>query len=170
MNNKVKAATFSITIGFAVLSTVIIAATFSDLTFAQGAPKFVINLTGSEEVPPVQSNATGVAKISAYTVAADSITYSINATNIKGVTAGYTHLGKQGENGPVVVRLFKFDSPRNEVYETGTITADRLEGPMKGMRVSDLAVAGANGTLYINIDTEQKPNGEIRGQVGNPTK
>lgn len=66
--------------------------------------------------------------------------------------------------------MFKYDPPRNEVYETGTITADRLEGPMKGMRVSDLAVAGAKGTLYINIDTEQKPNGEIRGQVGNPTK
>lgn len=32
-----------------------------------------------------------------------------------------------------------------------------------------LATAGANGTLYINIHTEQNPNREIRGQGGNPT-
>ncbi|HEX7142088.1 MAG TPA: hypothetical protein VF222_06395 [Nitrososphaeraceae archaeon] len=39
---------------------------------------FVIVITtklpGSEEVPPVQTNATGMAEISAYTVAEDTIT------------------------------------------------------------------------------------------------
>ena len=49
--------------------------------------------------------------------------------------------------------------------ETGSITADMLEGPMKGKQLSDLALAGANGSLYINIHTEENPNGEIRGQV-----
>jgi hypothetical protein len=67
-----------------------------------------------------------------------------------------------------VVTLFKYDSPRNEVLETGTITADKLEGPMMGKQLSDPALAGAHGTLYINIHTEQNPNGEIRGQIQNP--
>jgi CHRD domain len=133
------------------------------LVFAQGAPKFGFNLTGSEEVPPVQTNAIGLAEISSYTIAGDSITYTVNATNIKDVTAGHVHFGKPGENGPIVFTMFKYDPPRNEVLETGTITADKLEGPMAGKQVSDLAFAGANGSLYMNIHTVENPNGEIRG-------
>jgi hypothetical protein len=139
----------------------------TNLVLAQGVPTFVIDLSGSEEVPPVQTDATGVAEITP--MGADSIAYSVNATNIEAVTAGHVHLGKQGENGPVVATLFNYDSPMNGVSENGTITADKLEGPMAGMQISDLAAAGANGTLYVNIHTEQNPNGEIRGQGGPPT-
>jgi hypothetical protein len=164
---KVKITIFSIAAAVAaVLSTLMITAAthgLTDLAFAQGGAKFGFNLTGSEEVPPVQTNATGMAEISAYTVAGDSITYSVNAMNIQGVTAGHIHLGKPGENGPIVFTMFKYDPPRNEVSETGTITADKLEGPMAGKRVSDLAFAGANGSLYMNIHTVENPNGEIRG-------
>lgn len=137
----------------------------TDSASAQELPKFIIKLTGNQEVPPVQSNAVGSAEISAFSVAMDSVSYNINVANITGVTAGHTHLGKVGENGPVVVTFFKYDSPRNNVSETGSITADMLEGPMKGKKLSDLALAGANGSLYINIHTEKNPNGEIRGQV-----
>jgi hypothetical protein len=93
----------------------------ADLVLAQGPAKFGFNLTGSEEVPPVQTNATGMADISVYTIASDSITYSVNATNIKGVTAGHVHFGKEGENGPVVFTMFKYYFPRDEVLESGKI-------------------------------------------------
>ena len=152
-----------------ILSVLAITAVTEGLTnsvLAQQPLKFVINLSGSEEVPPVQTEATGVAEI---TPGVDSIAYSINATNIEGVTASHIHLGAMGENGPIVVTLFKYDTPMNEVSENGTITADNLEGPMAGKQISDLASAGANGTLYVNVHTEQNPNGEIRGQGGNPT-
>jgi hypothetical protein len=155
----------------AVLATLLITAAthgFTDLVFAQGQAKFGFNLTGSEEVPPVETNATGMADISAYTVAGDKITYNVNATNIKGVTAGHIHFGKAGENGPIVFTMFKYDPPRDEVLETGTITADKLEGPMKGKQVSDVAFAGANGSLYMNIHTLENPNGEIRGTSSVP--
>jgi hypothetical protein len=153
-----------------ILATLTTTATTSGLTnwvLAQGVPTFVIDLSGSEEVPPVQTDATGVAEITP--MGPDSIAYSVNASNIEGVTAGHVHLGKQGENGPVVVTLFNYDSPMNGVSENGTITADKLEGPMAGMQISDLAAVGANGTLYVNIHTEQNPDGEIRGQGGPPT-
>ena len=163
---KVKVTIFSIAAAVAaVLSTLMITAAthgLTDMAFAQGGAKFGFNLTGSEEVPPVQTNATGMAEISAYTVAGDSITYSVNAMNIQGVTAGHIHLGKPGENGPIVFTMFEYDTPRNEVSETGTITADKLEGPMAGKRVFDVALAGSYGSLYINIHTVQNPNGEIR--------
>ena len=169
---KVKVTIFSIAATVAaVLSTLMITAAthgLTDLAFAQGGAKFGFNLTGSEEVPPVQTNATGMAEISAYTVAGDSITYSVNAMNIQGVTAGHIHLGKQGENGPIVFTMFKYDPPRNEVSETGTITADKLEGPMAGKRVFDVALAGSNGSLYMNIHTVENPNGEIRGTSSIP--
>ena len=169
---KVKVTIFSIAAAVAaVLSTLMITAAthgLTDLAFAQGGAKFGFNLTGSEEVPPVQTNATGMAEISAYTVAGDSITYSVNAMNIQGVTAGHIHLGKPGENGPIVFTMFKYDPPRNEVLETGTITADKLEGPMAGKRVFDVALAGSNGSLYMNIHTVENPNGEIRGTSSVP--
>ena len=155
----------------AVLTTLMITAAthgLTDLVFAQGAAKFGFNLTGSEEVPPVQTNATGLAEISPYTIAGDSITYTVNATNIEDVTAGHIHFGKPGENGPIVFTMFKYDPPRNEVLETGTITADKLEGPMAGKQVSDLGFAGANGSLYMNIHTVENPNGEIRGTSSVP--
>ena len=94
--------------------------------------------------------------------------YSVNATNIQGATAGHIHLGAKGENGPVVYTLFKYDKPINEVSETGTITGDKFEGPMAGKQMSDLATEGVKGMLYVNIHTEQNPNGEIRGQIGSP--
>jgi hypothetical protein len=107
---KVKVTIFSIAAAVAaVLSTLMITAAthgLTDLAFAQGGAKFGFNLTGSEEVPPVQTNATGMAEISAYTVAGDAITYSVNAMNIQGVTAGHIHLGKPGENGPIVFTMF----------------------------------------------------------------
>jgi hypothetical protein len=138
----------------------------TSMVSAQEPMTVTVNLTGNEEVPPVQTEATGVAEFTP--MGMDSIGYTINATNIEGATAGHIHQGAKGENGPVVVTLFKYDTPMNEVSENGTITADKLEGPMAGKQVSDLAAAGANGTLYVNIHTEKNPNGEIRGQGGNP--
>ena len=172
MTLKLEVSIFSVVAAVAAVSaTLMITAAMlglTDLAFAQGGAKFGFNLTGSEEVPPVQTNATGMAEISAYTVAGDSITYSVNAMNIQGVTAGHIHLGKPGENGPIVFTMFKYDPPRNEVSETGTITADKLEGPMAGKRVFDVALAGSNGSLYMNIHTVENPNGEIRGTSSIP--
>jgi hypothetical protein len=39
---------------------------------------------------------------------------------------------------------------------------------MAGKQMSDLATAGVKDMLYVNIHTEQNPNGEIRGQIGSP--
>jgi len=173
MTRKLELSIFSISVGVTVILTTLMITTvthdLTDLVFAQGGQtKFEFNLTGSEEVPPVQTNATGTAEISAYTVAGDSITYRVNAMNMKDVTAGHIHLGKPGENGPIVFTMFKYDPPKNEVFESGTITADKLEGPMKGKSVYDVALAGSNSSLYMNIHTVENPNGEIRGTSSIP--
>ena len=100
-----------------------------DLVSAQDQ-KFMAELSSQEEVPPTDSQALGSAEFTP--MGSDSVMYNVNATNIQGVTAGHIHSGQQGENGPIVVTLFKYDSPMNEVSESGSITADKLEGPMAG--------------------------------------
>jgi hypothetical protein len=113
-------------------------------------------LSSQEELPPTDSQATGSAEFTP--MGSDSVMYNVNATNIEGVTAGHIHSGQQGENGPIVVTLFKYGSPMNEVSESGSITADKLEGPMAGKleepmagkQLSDLATAMGNGsTIFI---------------------
>ena len=78
---------------------------------------------------------------------------------------GRLHSGAEGENGPIVVTLFKFDSSQNTVLQNGTFAANNLEGPMQGKTVAELINAIKNNTTYVNVHTEQNPNGEIRGQI-----
>ncbi len=122
-------------------------------------------LSGQQEVPPMDTQATGAAEFIPVVPNNETMDFSVNATGIEGVTAGHIHSGIQGENGPVVVTLFTFDSPQNEVSENGTITAEMLEGPMQGKTMADLITAMKDGSTYVNIHTEQNPNGEIRGQL-----
>jgi hypothetical protein len=157
----------TITIMVAIFAVLVLSSFgLTSLVLAQGPPTIPVNLSGNDEVPPVQTEATGVAEFKQ--AGTEYRAYSVKATNIQGVTAGQIHLGAKGENGPVVFTLFIYDTPMNQVLETGTITADKLEGPMAGKQLSDLASVGVNGMLYVNIHTVQNPNGEIRGQIGSP--
>ena len=133
------------------------------IAVAQGSDtQYSAVLSGDEEVPPVDTQAVGIADFSP---AENSVGYTINATEIEGTTAGHIHYGIEGENGPIIVTLFKYDTPQNQVSESGTITAENLTGPLQGMQVSDLIDEFNEGNTYANIHTENNPNGEIRGQI-----
>src|ERR671916_2848022 len=124
--------------------------------------EFAANLTGQQEVPPVNTQATGQAIVVPIN---QSVSYYVNVTDIQGVTQGHIHSGVQGENGPIVVTLFQFDSPQNGVTQSDNFTATNLEGPMQGKTIPDLVSAMKNGSTYVNVHTEQNPNGEVRGQL-----
>jgi hypothetical protein len=128
---------------------------------------FVTNMTGQEEVPPVDTQAVGEAILTQDLPQNQTMHYYVNVTGIQGVTQGHIHSGAEGGNGPIVVTLFSFDSPQNEVLQYSNFTASNLEGPMQGKTMQDLIGAMKNGTTYINVHTEQNPNGEIRGQLMN---
>jgi hypothetical protein len=121
-------------------------------------------LSGDQEVPPVNTQATGIADFSPSNDGG-SIDYTITATDIEAVTAGHIHFGIEGQNGPIAVTLFEFESPQDEVSESGTINSEDLSGPLEGMQISDLVDAFNDGNTYANIHTQQNPNGEIRGQI-----
>ena len=128
---------------------------------------FSLQLSGSEEVPPVDTEAKGSAELTAPHF--DNIGYSVNVSNIIKVTAAHIHSGKTGENGPIVVTLFKSDSPSSEpmngILTSGNITNADLEGPMAGKTLIDLNKAMELGETYVNVHTEAHPDGEIRGQI-----
>lgn len=127
--------------------------------------EFSANLTGQQEVPPVDTQATGEAILVQDMPLNQTIDYFVNVTGIQAVTQGHIHSAAEGENGPIVVTLFNFDSPQTEVLQNGTIAASNLEGPMEGKTIPELIAAMQNGTTYVNVHTEQNPEGEIRGQL-----
>lgn len=132
---------------------------------AQGS--FVAGLTGIEEVPPVHTNATGSAIF--LPTLEGKLMYILNVTDIDNVTKADVHVGKQGENGPVVVTIFTSESPPAQINGTlsqGNISSANLQGPMKGKQLSGLIDLFQHGNAYVNVGTEQNPNGEIRGQIG----
>ena len=108
-----------------------------------------VTLSGSQEVPPVTTSATGSGTI---TVAADqSISGSIKTTGVKG-TAAHIHVAAPGANGEVIVPLTK-------VGDDGWTV-----GP--GAKLQDAHYqAFKDGKLYINVHSAANPNGEIRGQI-----
>jgi hypothetical protein len=121
-------------------------------------------LDGDHEVPPVNSNATAVAK---FKVKNDTITYNINVTGLSEATGAQIHSGgKKDRTGDIIVDLLKAgklsETPAGMIIK-GNFTASNLVGPMAGSTTSAL-VTNANHT-YIEIQTKAHPDGEIRGQI-----
>ena len=128
---------------------------------------FVAPLSGSEEVPPVPGNGTGVAT---FKVGDNGswIQYRLIVANIEDVTQSHIHLAPAGTNGGVVAFLFGFVSggvTSNGVLATGTITDGDLVGALDGMTIADLVAELASGNAYVNVHTVANPGGEIRGQI-----
>lgn len=162
-NNNISSV-LTITVLIAVTITMVSATTFSNHIVVAQNQKFNAKLSGQQEVPPVQTTASGMAW---FKPMQDKVWFKLNVTDMQGVTQAHIHTGKQGENGPVVVTLYKSETPQsiNGKLSYGNITANLLEGPMKGKQISDLATAMSNGSTYVNVHTEKYPNGEIRGQI-----
>ncbi|MGN6629181.1 MAG: CHRD domain-containing protein [Candidatus Nitrosocosmicus sp.] len=130
------------------------------------AKSFNAKLSGTNEVPPHETKATGTATFNL--VGTDSITYTVHVKDMKMVTAAHIHQGKVGENGPVVVVLYNNSNPSattNGELAKGTITASNLEGPLAGKQVKDLIDLIESGGAYANVHTTANPMGEIRGQI-----
>jgi len=119
-------------------------------------------LSGKEEVPSNDSAATGWAWVKPMN---DTVGYQVNVTDIDLVKAAHIHSGKTGENGPVVVALFASDNPteiKNGTLAQGNITATDLKGPMEGKALTDLVTAMKSGETYVNVHSEDFPDGEMR--------
>jgi hypothetical protein len=125
-------------------------------------------LSGKNEVPPVQTKATGEAEFTK--VANATMKYRVNVTGISNATGAHIHMGKMGANGDVVADLL--NTPTSKDKDTaygmiirGNISASSLKGPMQGKTLDDLTAAIEKGDTYVNVHTTAHQNGEIRGQL-----
>jgi hypothetical protein len=136
------------------------------------APKtFTAQLTGSQEVPPVQTKATGQAT---FKLSQDgkSLDYNLSAANLTNITMAHIHLGLPGKNGPAAVWLYpSHPYPETKVEKfsgvlaKGTITAKDLKGPLSGKPLQVLIKDMESGRAYVNIHTVAHPEGAIRGEI-----
>ena len=113
-----------------------------------GSGAMKVSLTGAEEVPPVQTSATGSGS---FRVAEDgTISGSVTTTGVQG-TMAHIHQGAKGSNGPVIVPLTKSG-------DTYTVPEGRKLTPaqMEALKA---------GNLYVNVHSDRHKGGEVRAQL-----
>jgi CHRD domain len=108
-----------------------------------------VTLTGKEEVPAVETAATGSGTI---TIGADkSVSGSVTTKGIDGIAA-HIHQAAAGKNGPPIVAL-----------EKGT---DGAWNVPQGSKLTDEQFASYKaGELYVNVHSAAHKGGEIRAQL-----
>ena len=132
---------------------------------AAQATDFVADLSGSQEVRPIETVATGQAS---FQLNADNtaLTFELTVANIEDVTATHIHCASTGVIGPPGVTLSGgAPGPINGILAQGTVTAPDSGN---GCDWNDFAavVAGiGSGNTYVQVHTLGNPAGEIRGQI-----
>jgi len=130
---------------------------------AHEGQEFMAELTPDQETAEVESDATGDASIM-FSEDGMSLEFTVNAEGLTNALAGHLHSGATGENGPVEIALFNNEEATDYDGEvaSGTLSEDDLAGEMSW---EDFTKAMVAGDIYVNLHTEQYPDGELRGQV-----
>lgn len=118
-------------------------------------------------MPPVRTISTGNALFELNS-SGTQLRFTLIVRNISRVTQGHIHLGRVGQNGPIVAFLFgpsKFGISVRRGVVRGILTNQDLVGPLQGKTLRDLIREFERGNAYANVHTIQNPNGEIRGQI-----
>lgn len=145
--NKDKLSSFGIIVATSFLSALTMGTSEVTNTIAQdntnqtngGVPQFQpgqfrANLSGQSVVPKLQdAKATREVEFNV-NPQRNTIDYNVTVSGTDQVLSGYMQLGSPGENGPLIVYLYRAGSPPGPVdglLAKETITANELDGPMK---------------------------------------
>ena len=158
----------------------------------QQIQSYIANLTGDNNIPPVNTNAMGIVKFITNDHYYDNneVYYEINLTNIHSdVGKVEVHWGKMNENGPSVVTLYQkttslpseicctsadSENERTKLFFNGTVFTQAFEfGPLAGSKnITDLVKLFNNGSAYVQVYTYHPDSlnlfgmdSEIRGQI-----
>lgn len=141
-----------------------------DTTTAPRGERFSAQLLGSNEVPPVTTTASGSAS---FEVVNDTlIRYTLDVTGITGVTQAHIHTGAAGANGAIMIWLLPGNGTAAQtpsVDLTGTIAqGDIARNWVRGtppITLDSLKALFRAGRAYVNVHTQLRTGGEIRGQI-----
>lgn len=127
--------------------------------------RFSTDLSGTNEVPPVETAASGSASFE-LEESGGGLAYEVRVTDVENAVASHIHCGATDANGPVGVTLFSGDpvSP-DGVLAAGTITEPDPDNACGWDTVDDVVDAIRSGHTYVNVHTQANPSGEIRGQL-----
>jgi hypothetical protein len=129
-------------------------------SYAVADTLFLGHLTGDQNVPPVNTPATGTGVITLHQGAAPLVTTILSGFNLTSqIFASHIHIGAVGVNGLVEFGLAgaDFANPVIGVWDD----RPRLSPP----RVSRDIPALLDGRLYYVIHTDAHGGGELRGQI-----
>ncbi len=133
-------------------------------------PALLADLSGDQEVPAVDSAATGKA---VFFLSRDEsqLSFEVDLSGIDpaDILQAHLHVAPPGFNGPVV--LFLASGPPDAPVLRGTLSAaDLIANPDVGVQTfADFVEALRAGDVYVNVHTTAHSSGEIRGQVRAPT-
>ena len=122
-----------------------------------------ISLSGNQEVPSNQTASTGQIKVD-LTQDKKQLNYEVTSTALSSeITGTHFHLGAPGQNGKVVKTLNLQPININGVphYQEKGVWKNTDSEPLSQELVDELE----KGNIYINIHSQNYPNGEIRGQI-----
>lgn len=122
------------------------------VTMGSGAG-FAVTLDGSQETPPVTTNASGSASVTLNPDA--TITYDETVTGLT-PSAAHFHNGPAGVAAGVVKSISLVNNTATGTWASGDATQ-----PLTDLLLRELV----KGRLYLNAHTSTNPGGEIRGQV-----
>jgi len=118
----------------------------------EGIEVTTTSLSGVQEVPRVQTDATGKAELTIDTEAL-LLNIHVNTMGLDTANAAHIHRGLAGTNGPIAIGLMQDpDNVRHWFAENVELESSDME---------DLN----NGYYYVNVHSPENPPGEIRGQV-----
>ena len=147
-----------------VLVAVVIASASPMMAAAEA---FTAPLSGSEEVPPVDTMATGNAIVRVVRIRGDeSVNYTLITAGLAGTVAAHIHCAPEDANGPVGVTLF-LGAPAmvNGILASGPIMAPDENNGCLWVDIFDVVAAIESGDTYVNVHTLPNLGGEIRGQL-----
>src|SRR5688500_12846213 len=119
------------------ISGIVVVSTSITPSMVFGNNEFAANLTGQQEVPPIDTLALGEAIFVPNQPTNETIDFYVNATGIQAVTQAHIQSGSPDENGRIVVTLFTLNPVQNRVSINGSIAANNLKGPMQGKTVAE---------------------------------
>lgn len=140
------------------------------LAGAAGAQTVVLtaNLQGSQEVPPVTTNAGGSATMTINKLSG-AFSLDITFSDLSSfLTMGHFHRAPAGSNGPVVYWLSGTNANGTVERIPSTMTSQNIlsfTGTLNGTVGGGWAEDLYGGRVYINLHSQNFPGGELRGQL-----